>query len=443
MLLSMRGQGYDVDILGRQSAVESNLRSPWMSARAMRRSHLVLAAGAASVGLALVGCSSSAGDSDPGAGGRVAVNQPAGNGSPSSDTPAAPAKLASSVQPAATDVPVDTAVSVTASNGTLTSVSFQAADGTTLEGAMNAARTSWTAGEFLDPGVRYTVHSQAVNTDGKRTTSTTAFTTADLTLDQQTYPSVSPVAGETMGIGMPVIVTFDVPVTDHEAFEKRMSVTSAPAQNGSWHWISDQEVHWRPQTYWQSGTEVSVDLALNGVDAGEGIYGQLDRHIDFSIGEAVLIKANVSTDQMQVLVDGKVARTIPITGGKPGGFQTRSGIKVISEKYLVKRMNSATVGIDPNGPEGYNIPDVRFAMRVTNSGEFLHAAPWSVYAQGHYNVSHGCVGMSLKNAAWLYDLAEIGTPVEVVGSTRPIEPQNGWTDWDVSWASYQAGSALS
>ena len=331
---------------------------------------------------------------------------------------------------------------MTAANGTLKSVVFRDGDGDRLLGKFNHARTSWTASEFLDPDVHYTLRSTATNTEGKTTRSTRAFTTEALTLDQQTYPNVTPLDGSVMGIGMPVIVTFDVPVTDRAEMQKYMSVTSTPAQAGSWHWISSQEVHWRPRTYWQPGTQVHVDLDVNGVNAGNGIYGQLDRHIDFTIGQSVLIKANVSTDQMQVYVNGEMARKIPITGGKPGGFQTRSGIKVISEKYLVKRMNSATVGIDPNGPEGYNIPDVQFAMRVTNSGEFLHAAPWSVYAQGHYNVSHGCVGMSTANAQWLYGLAKIGTPVEVTGSTRSLEPGNGWTDWDQTWAQYTAASAL-
>lgn len=414
-----------------------------MSAGSRRRQQLFLAAGAAGVGFSLVACSGPSGGTDPGASGRVAVNQPGATSPATTVAPVPAATLASSVRPSATDVPVDTAVSVSASNGTLQSVILRTADGAPLKGALNAAKTAWTAAELLDPGVRYTLHSQAVNADGKTTTATTAFTTADLTLDQQTYPSVTPLAGDTTGIAMPVVVRFDVPVTDHAEFERHMSVSSTPAQAGSWHWISDQEVHWRPRTYWQSGTEVSVDLNLNGVNAGAGIYGQLDRHIDFSIGKAVLIKANVSTDKMQVLVGGHVVRTILITGGKDGGFQTRSGTKVISEKYPVKRMNSATVGIDPNGPNGYNIPDVYYAMRVTDSGEFLHAAPWSIRAQGHYNVSHGCVGMTLSNAKWLYHLAPIGTPVEVTGSNRPIEPQNGWTDWNVSWASYKAGSALS
>lgn len=407
-----------------------------------RRRQLALAAGAATLGLSLVACSGSSQPADTGGLNHAAANQPGGAAPSTGDEPAPPATLTSNVPPAATDVTVDTPVKVSVADGTLTSVEFTAADGTTLQGSYGPGKTTWTASEFLDPGVRYSLRSEAVNSDGTVTRATSAFTTADLTLDQQTYPSVTPIGGEIMGIAMPIIVHFDVPVTNRAEFERHMSVTSSPAQPGSWHWISSQEVHWRPRTYWKSGTQVSVDLALNGVDAGNGIYGQLDRHIDFSIGKAVLIKANVATDKMQVLLDGRVARTILITGGKPGGFQTRSGTKVISEKYLTKRMDSATVGIDPNGPNGYNIPDVRYAMRVTNSGEFLHAAPWSTDAQGHYNVSHGCVGMSTANAGWLFHLAEIGTPVEVTGSNRPIEPQNGWTDWDQSWAQYRAGSAL-
>ncbi len=412
-----------------------------MPGKARRRPHLMLVAGVASVGLALVGCSRSTDLAQPGGVQGAAANQPGAAASTSTGTPAPPATLTANVRPAASDVPVDTAVVVKAANGTLKTVAFTAADGTAIRGAFDAARTTWTAAELLDPGVQYTLHSQAVNADGKATSSTRAFTTSDLTLDQQTYPSVTPLAGKTMGIAMPVVVTFDIPVTDRAAFEKRMSVTSVPAQVGSWHWVSGHEVHWRPRTYWEAGTKVSVDLALNGVNAGNGIYGQVDRHIHFSIGEAVLIKANVSTERMQVLVAGKVVRTIKITGGKPG-FETRGGTKVISEKYLSKRMNSATVGIDPNGPNGYNIANVRYAMRVTNSGEFLHAAPWSIRAQGHYNISHGCVGMSTPNAAWVFHRAQIGTPVEVSGTKRPLEPQNGWTDWNQSWAQYQAASAL-
>jgi lipoprotein-anchoring transpeptidase ErfK/SrfK len=134
-------------------------------------------------------------------------------------------------------------------------------------------------------------------------------------------------------------------------------------------------------------------------------------------------------------------RTVPVTTGKRG-FVTRSGIKVIIEKDRHQRMNSETIGIDPNGPEGYNIGDVEFAMRLTYTGEFLHAAPWSVADQGHANVSHGCTGMSTANADWLYHMSRLGDVVETTGTTRPMTLTNGYGDWNESFAQYKQGSAL-
>ena len=131
---------------------------------------------------------------------------------------------------------------------------------------------------------------------------------------------------------MPVIVTFDVPVTDKASIEKHMTVSATPRQPGAWHWLSDTEVHWRPKAYWQAGTDVSVDLDINSVPAGNGIYGQESRHVDFHVGDANVYKVNAQTHQMQVFQNGKLLRTIPITTGKPG-FTTRSGIKVIIEKF--------------------------------------------------------------------------------------------------------------
>src|SRR4051794_13650212 len=204
----------------------------WGWARHRQRAALV--AGVVAVGVVLAGCSGSS--SAPRSG--TTGHGPVQHGTPSTSTaPVLPAPLTSSVKPAATGVPVDTVVSVTADNGTLKTVEFSG-DGKSLPGSYNADRSSWTADGLLDPATHYTLRSLAVNADGKQTRSVRAFTSADLTLDQQTYPSVTPLQGQVMGIGMPVIVTFDIPVTDRAAFEKHMTVTSSPAQAGSWHWIS-------------------------------------------------------------------------------------------------------------------------------------------------------------------------------------------------------------
>jgi lipoprotein-anchoring transpeptidase ErfK/SrfK len=386
--------------------------------------------------LALSACSSASGGSDGALTG--------GNETSPGDTASgsAPASIAFNVKNHAGSVAVDTPITVTAENGTLSAVSVKVGAGNhAVHGALSSDETSWQASELLEPGKAYHVRATAVSTDGSHTTRKASFRSQDLTLDEQTYPSIAPLQGETVGVGMPVIIQFDVPVTNRASIERHLSVSSSPKVVGSWHWISDNEVHWRPKHYWASGTKVTVHADINSVPAGNGIYGQEDRSASFVVGDSVIDKINIRTDEMQVWVNGKLARTIPITGGKPG-WETRSGTKLIIEKSETKRMDAATVGIEPDDPEYYNIPDVRFAMRVTYSGEFLHAAPWSVADQGVDNVSHGCVGMSTSNAEWLFGISHRGDPVQVRGTNRPLEPGNGWTDWDVSFKEYKQGSAL-
>ena len=337
-------------------------------------------------------------------------------------------------------VPVDTLVEVSAVDATLRSVTLTSAAGE-VEGQVASDGATWTAGDRLEPGTTYTLTAVADDDDGERVRDRATFTTQALTLDEQTYPSVAPLQGETVGVGMPVVVSFDVAVTDKAAFEKNMKVTSRPAQAGSWHWLSDNEAHWRPKTYWKAGTDVSVDIDVNGVAAGNGIYGQEDREVDFEIGDAHIYKVDMKTHQMKVFSNGKLLRTIPITTGEQPAFTTRSGIKVIMEKFDSKRMNSETVGI--TGAEAYDIDNVQWAMRVTNSGEFIHAAPWSVGSQGYANVSHGCTGMSTENAGWLYSMSVRGDVVEYTGTDRPMEDGNGYADWNMPFSEYRQGSALS
>jgi len=337
------------------------------------------------------------------------------------------------------NVPVDTVVAVRAGGGTLDSVTVTSPDGP-LEGELGSTGT-WRATDRLEPGTTYVVRTTATSGDGVEQRDRSRFSTADLTLDEQTFASIAPLQGETVGVGMPVIVTFDVPVSDHASMEKHMTVTATPAQRGSWHWLSDYEVHWRPAKYWKAGTDVSVDLDVNSVPAGGGVFGQEDRHVDFHIGDAHIYKVNAQTHQMQVYSNGVLLRTIPITTGKPG-FTTRSGVKVIIEKFRHRHMNSETVGIAVDSAEGYDLDDVEYAMRLTWSGEFIHAAPWSVASQGYDNVSHGCTGMSTANAGWLYDLSIRGDVVEYTGTDRPMTLTNGYGDWNESFADWKAGSAL-
>ena len=359
------------------------------------------------------------------------------------DEPEQPvAVVTMNVDKGASEVPVDQPIEIAVRDGKLRKVSVTS-DAGELSGRISADGAGWGSNDGLEPGASYTIRAVAKGTDGETVRQTSRFTTVPLTLDEQTYPSVAPLQGEEVGVGMPVIVSFDIAVTDKATFEKHMSVESTPAQPGSWHWLSDNEAHWRPKTYWKAGTEVSVDVDVNGVPAGNGIYGQEDREVDFQIGDAHVYKVDMDSHQMRVLSNGDLLRTIPITTGEEPAFTTRSGVKVIMEKFREKRMNSETVGIGRDDPEYYNIDDVEYAMRVTYSGEFIHAAPWSVGSQGSANVSHGCTGMSTENAAFLYNMTLRGDVVEYVGTDRPMTLTNGYGDWNLDFPTWSEGSALS
>jgi len=354
--------------------------------------------------------------------------------------PVEPVTFSANVDDQAVDVGVDTVVSVAAQNGQVLNGELTSQDGKDVV-AGRVAGDSWVAGERLEPATTYVLRVSASGTDGQDRTLNSTFTTQQLRLDQQTYPSVAPLADETVGVGMPVIVTFDIPIKNRALFERNMRVTSSADVEGSWSWFSDRVVHYRPKEYWPANTKVNVSLKLNGLPAGDGIFGQQDQNVDFTIGRKAVSTVNIAKHTLTLAIDDKKVRTVPVTAGD-NGHRTREGTKVIMEKFSSIDMDAATTGVDSEDPDYYNISDVRWAMRVTNSGEFLHAAPWSAGSQGSANVSHGCTGMSTANAGWLYKQSRRGDVVEFTYSPRSLEERNGWTDWNDSWADWTQRSAL-
>ena len=368
---------------------------------------------------------------------------PSGDTSTPTPTPTtAPVNWVTTPKAGAEDVSVDTRVSARTEDGTLTkaSLSYVSKKGNEVpvEGWLESG--TWTSSDLLEPGVKYTFSLTATDESGDQQTTKRSFSTAALTLDDQIWTKVYPDGG-TVGIGMPVIATFDLPVVDKATFEKRMKVTSQPAQEGSWYWLSAREAHWRPQNYWKPGTKVHVEANLNGVPAGGGRWGEQSVVTDFTVGRSVIAKVNLKTHLMDVHINGKKAKSIPVSGGRPG-WETRSGVKVIMEKFTDFTMKAESIGLKEGDKDFYEDVKVKRALRITHSGEFLHSAPWSVRQQGHENVSHGCVGMSDANSIWLYDNMRIGDVVETVGSKKPMTMGNGYADWNLSWATWQQGSAL-
>jgi lipoprotein-anchoring transpeptidase ErfK/SrfK len=370
----------------------------------------------------------------------AASTQPVPTPTPTPD----PVAMKPNVKNGATNIQVNTVVSVKASSGTLTKVklSYTNTDRRgrrqqgTVGGSVSKDHTTWTAHDRLEPATAYKLISTGKNTVNQSKTTTTTFRTHNLTLNQQTYPQLYPLKGSQVGVGMPVVLTFDVPVKNKREFEKNLHVTSSPAQAGTWHWYSSKEVRYRPKSYWKPGTKVKVNADINSVYAGAGIYGQNSTSTHFTVGRSQITKINLNSDVAKVYRNGKLVRRIYVSGGKPG-WQTRSGIKLIMDKRYVTRMTNQMIG----AREEYDLR-VKYAMRITSSGEFLHAAPWNAGYFGRRNASHGCVGMSTANAAWLFNRTLIGDPVVTTGTSRYMEYGNGYGDWNMSYAKYKKGSAL-
>lgn len=325
---------------------------------------------------------------------------------------------------------------VTASDGQLSTVTVTGPKGP-LKGELSADGTVWTAKRpTLAFGATYTVDATAVDQRGVPTSHTDEFKT--LKPKDFFVGRVNPGEGTTVGVGMPITVTFDRDIKNKADVEAALVVYTPTPLEGAWSWSGPSTVEFRPKEYWPGNIDVTVGLNLKGIEGSKGVYGEGNKQTTFRVGASMVTKVNAQTYQAKVFRDGEKVRTIPITSGKLG-FETRSGIKVIVSKERHRTMDAATGGTEESDPEYYRI-DVEYAMRVTYSGEFVHAAPWSVGSQGYANVSHGCIGMSTSNALWLYDLTSVGDVVEVTGTSNPQNLGNGITVWNETWDEWLANS---
>jgi lipoprotein-anchoring transpeptidase ErfK/SrfK len=385
--------------------------------------------------LVAAGCTASSSASEGGKAGPTAKPSPS-----SSPVPAVTAALA----PAngAKDVVTSTDITPTVANGTLRSVAL-AAGGKAVAGALTPDGKAWRPSVQLEYGTSYTAVATAADAAGKAQTFSTTFTT-------MAAPSTSQIVGadlyfsdgDTVGVGMPLVVEFSkpIPAAFRADVERRLSVTTTPPVAGSWYWHGGGAVHYRPEKYWAPGTKIDLRVGIGGAQMGPGRFGKRDRVASITVGPNVYSRVDNATKSMKVYKDGALVRTMPVSMGKPG-HETSSGVMVVMEKRPEMWMDSSTYGVAVDSKNGYRTK-VFSAVRYTWGGEFMHGAPWSVDAQGHRNVSHGCVNLSPENARWYLDFSKKGDVVEIVGTGRNVKDGDGWTDWNIPWDKYQAGSAL-
>ena len=384
------------------------------------------------VGSTLLLSACSPGNTTPGNAPEETTPAAASSTQEASPTPVAPAGALTITSSTDAALPSDP-VTLSLENGTITNATV-AGPGGAVEGTFE--KDSWTPSQALELNTEYKLTATA--SDG--TTKEAGFKTVSPGSAETTFSL--PYMDDDLGVGMPAYVKFSraIPQEYRASIEKHAKVTVTPEQEGAWGWISDTELVYRPKEYWKPGTKVSLDLKWLGVQATEKTWLKKDSGGTFSIKNVSrVIKVDIANYTTTIVDNGEVVKTLPSTTGKKG-FVTRSGTKLILEKYNTLKMNSETIAIPSGSSEAYNL-NVRYAMRVTWTGEFIHAAPWSVGSQGKANVSHGCVGLSTDNAGWLYESTSIGDVVEFTGSDRKMEPSEGMGVWLYSWEDWKALSA--
>ena len=350
--------------------------------------------------------------------------------------PQASVKISPANPPGA--VKPDTPVVVKAVRGTLQDVTVLDKDGRSVEGVMAADASSWTSRYPLAPATRYRVNAAVLGSDGRIETASSGFTT---TRPQQTMAAeaVFPEQKETVGVGMAVKIGFDREISDKAAVERALEVRSSQPVEGAWRWFDDRNVVFRTKEYWPAGTKVRVIGHLTGVPLAGGAYGAKDIDLQFNVGERVESFGDARKHEVVVKRDGKTVRTMPASMGMGGArkYTTTSGYHLAMEKEYMTVMTSP--GIGP-GESGYYQQDVYWTVRISNSGEYLHSAPWSVGSQGNSNVSHGCINLSPENAKWYHGITHRGDPVLITGTDRELEPENGWGYWQLNWQEWLKGS---
>jgi len=324
-------------------------------------------------------------------------------------------------------------ITVSADGGTVSAVTVKTAGDVPVTGALNAGKTAWHSTYALPTGQSYTVTATGTDRAGRAVTATSSFTT--LTPSNVFRTEIYEGAGATYGVGMPIMLSFDHPITNKAAVERALTLTTSNPVVGAWYWDGDEQLDFRPRDYWPANTTVSFSSHLDGVEGAPGVYGTHDLTQTFNIGQSLIAVANTSTHQTQIYVGGKLTYDWPISTGR-ATMPTPDGTYLTVNKGNPVRMIGGT-----KGTASYYNELVNWAVRFTWSGDYYHSAPWSVVDQGVTNVSHGCVNLPPEDAQIYYNMAIPGDPITITSSPKAGDWDNGWTEWFLSWSQYLAGSS--
>ncbi|MDQ0734005.1 L,D-transpeptidase [Arthrobacter agilis] len=326
-----------------------------------------------------------------------------------------------------------TVAAITVEGGTLDAVELAPrAGGTPVAGTLSDDGRTWTATDRLAFDTDYAFSYTVLDSAGGSQQETSSFSTVEPA--NEADASMFPLDGSTVGTGQPLEFSFSEPVTNRDAVEKAITVTSTSGQPGAFYWLTDTKVRYRPETFWAPNSTITVDLNLFGVDFGNGMIGNGDKTMTVKTHNTRLAVVDNTTKTMNVYLDGKLDRTFPVTLGTDE-WPSTEGYMVVMEHYASTQFKAESIGLKPGDPAYYPPTVVNHASRLSNGGAFVHEAlPAALVALGNFNVSHGCIGMSPEGAEYFYNTFGPGDVVQILNTGYgPMYVWDGFGDWNVPW----------
>lgn len=330
---------------------------------------------------------------------------------------------------------------IRAENSTIKDVSLApVGGGESVAGTLSDDGTSWKADEPLAFATEYSFEFVLVDTAGGEHRQSQTFTTVQPENEANAW--MYPADGSTVGTSQTIEINFSEPVTNKDAVEKAITITSTSGQKGAFYWLNDTKVRYRAEEYWKPHSTITVDMQLFGVDFGNGMIGNFNDTFSFKTHNTRLAVVDNATKQMQVFIDGKLERTFPVTLGAEE-WPSFYGKYTVMEQYQQTRFSAESIGLEPGDPAYYEATDVNWASRISNGGAFVHEAlPAAQSVLGVMNVSHGCVGMSPEGAKYFYDVFGPGDMLEIRNTdTGPVQVWDGFGDWNVPWSEWTSQQA--
>jgi lipoprotein-anchoring transpeptidase ErfK/SrfK len=266
----------------------------------------------------------------------------------------------------------------------------------------------------------------------------------------------------TYGVGMPIVTYFSAKITDASAFAKTAKVTINGVPNaGSWYFESSAiiagyplEAHYRPAAtpgasdpYWPAHASIKLDLPTKGVSAGTGLVFDDSLTLSMKTGAAHISYVDCQAETMRITSDGASAHANLPTSCGAAKTPTYTGTKVVMQK------GEDTPGADTLRPQGavqmigspsdpYDLI-VPWSVRITQSGEYVHAASWNGGNIGVRSTSNGCTNLNTADAEWFYNFAQVGDVVIYTNTGGSVMPSwDGFGDWNVPQSVWSGGGAV-